>query len=208
MEDTLKKFIYTGLGLLSLTTSRIRETIDELINNRKITEEEGRRIIDDFAGMAKHHTADFEQQIETISLKYGKDFSFSAEEEIEMLKQRVAALESRLNYSDNEADSKAKPANEGKKISFLKHQQRKSEAMQLNSGPVEKVEDNERVSLGDKVLTPERKMEAERNRMQNQSDRPSQRRVEKDTQKATLDQPVLTPGKKVEQDMKDAEKES
>lgn len=206
MEDILKRFIYTGVGLLSLTTTRIRETIDELINNRKITEEEGRRIIDDFAQMTKSQTEDFEEQIRSLSSKYGQDFGFSAEKEIEKLKERVADLERRLEVESRGLEGK--PANERKKISFLKRQQKSLEANRPQRGPVEKVQKNERVSFGDEVLTPDKKMEAERGRIQSPHDRPSVTRQEKDTQKASLGSPVLTPEKKVEQDKREAQEGS
>lgn len=208
MEDVLKRFIYTGVGLLSLTTTRIKETISELVSNRKITQEEGRKIMEDFAEMAKNHTDDFEEQIQSMSSRYGMDFAFSPESEIAMLKERVAALESRLENDRPEIASsqalKNKPANERKRIIFQNRQQKKQETGRTDRSPAEKVANNERVSLGDEILTPEKKMEAEKFRTQNQTDRPSQRRAEKDTQKASLGNKVLTPEKKVEQDSKDA----
>lgn len=212
MEDVLKRFIYTGVGLLSLTTSKIKDTITDLVSNRKLTEEEGRKIMEDFARMAKDHTNDFEEQIQALSSKYGMDFAFSAESEIAMLKERVAALESRLEAANPEAASlplpKNKPANERKRILFQQRQQRKQEPARSNRSSVDKVIQNERVSLGDGILTPEKKMEAEKIRMQNQTDRPSQRRSEKDTQKASLGNKVLTPGRKVAQDNENSNKKS
>ena len=200
MEDILKRFIYTGVGLLSLTTTRVRETVNELVNNRKITEEEGRRIIDDLARMTRNHTEDLEEQIRALSSKYGQEFGSTAEREIERLKERVASLESRIDYSNFELEGK--PANELKRLSFIRRQQRKEESEFPQRGPIEKVQRNQRVSLGDEVLTPDKKMEAERMRGVSQPDRPSVNRQEKDVQKANLGGPVLTPERKVEQDTK------
>lgn len=152
MEETLKKFIYSGLGLLSLTTTKIIETVEGLIKDRKITEEEGKRIMDDLINKSKGQRQEFEDQFRSFSSKFEKASGTSAEEEIEKLRQRIEALEAQLNIS---------PEKSGKPASVANPSMEKKER-----SPVEKVEQNERVSLGDEVLTPEKKMEAEKKRMQ------------------------------------------
>lgn len=198
MEEILKRFLYAGVGFLSLTTSKVKETVDELINNRKLTEEEGKRIIEDFIQKTEHQQHDFEDQIRSVALKFGKDYNSSAESEIKRLKERIAILEDQLHSSGQE--KKEHPCNERKVELFQKRQKRKLEELRASRNPVEKVRMNERVSLGGAVLTPEKKMEAERQRLQHPESRPAFPRQEQDSQKATLGGPILTPDKKVEKD--------
>lgn len=187
MEDLLKKFIYTGVGLLSLTTKRFKEIVDELVRDSKISSEEGRRIVDDFVNKTSAQRKEFEEEIKIVAAKFGVDYGSTTPSEIEKLKERVSKLEQEL-YGQNRS---------GEDTTGSAAQQ----------AVVDKVKSNERVSLGHDVLTPEKKMEAERERLnQQQGNRPAAQRVEEDTQKANLGQPPLTPDKKMEQDRKRSSK--
>ena len=46
--DLIKNFVYAGVGLATLTTDKIKETIDDLVEKGKISDTEGKRIIEDF----------------------------------------------------------------------------------------------------------------------------------------------------------------
>ncbi len=206
MEDILKKFIYTGVGLLSLTTTKFKEVLDKLIRDRKISEDEGKRLFNDFLAKAKGSQEDFEQQINTVAAQFGKDFKKNTHDEMEELKNRVAALEDKLNSSSLNAENlrmERDPLQEQKRAAAGQAQSPEEKKEDSSSTAVNKVRNSERVSLADDVLTPQKKMEAERQRMQ-QQDRPASPRHEEDTQKANLGEPPLTPDKKMEEAKKNA----
>ena len=46
MEDLFKKFLYTGVGLVAMTTEKIQKSVDKLISDGKLSIEEGKKIID------------------------------------------------------------------------------------------------------------------------------------------------------------------
>ena len=48
MEDLFKKFVYTGVGLVSLTAEKLQKSIDTLVEEEKISEKEGKKIVNDF----------------------------------------------------------------------------------------------------------------------------------------------------------------
>jgi polyhydroxyalkanoate synthesis regulator phasin len=203
MEDILKKFIYTGVGLLSLTTTKFKEMLDELIRDRKISEDEGKRLLDDFLAKAKDSQEDFEQQINTVAAQFGKDYKKNTHDEMERLKERVAVLESKLNSSGAGTENltmERDPLQQQKRAAAGQEQSSESKKEERT---VNKVKNSNRVSLADNVLTPQKKMEAERQRMQ-QSDRPASQRHEEDKQKTNLGEPPLTPDKKMEEAKKNA----
>lgn len=205
MEDILKKFIYTGVGLLSLTTTKFKEIIDELVSDRKISEDEGKRIFNDFLAKAKGSQQDFEQQINSVASQFGKEYKKTTNAELEELKKRVATLESKLNASNLTTENlsmERDPLQEQKRKAAGQEGTSAGEEDMSKSTAVNKVKNSERVSFADDVLTPQKKMEAERQRMQ-QQDRPA-RRHEEDTQKANLGEPPLTPDKKMEDARKNA----
>jgi polyhydroxyalkanoate synthesis regulator phasin len=206
MEDILKKFIYTGVGLLSLTTTKFKEMLDELIRDRKISEDEGKRLLDDFLAKAKGSQEDFEQQINTVAAQFGKDYKKNTHDEMESLKERVAILESKLNTYGLDTENltmERDPLQQQKRAAAGQEQSTKNEREESTGSTVNKVKNSERVSLADDVLTPQKKMEAERQRMQ-QQDRPASQRHEEDNQKTNLGEPPLTPDKKMEEARKNA----
>ena len=208
MEDLIKRFIYTSVGFVSQTTTKIREVIDELIRDRKISEEEGKRIIEDFTNKTKSQAKELEDQVNSFSSKLNKGDEGSTESEIVRLKKKIQLLEERLVQANNSNRSSEEDFNESQRLTVehIPLQEKRAlfqQKLNEQSSSVDRVVNDERVSLGDEVLTPERKIKAEQKRMQSQEDRPSANRHEQDTQKANLSSPILTPGKKVEQDKKD-----
>ncbi|WP_017730104.1 hypothetical protein [Nafulsella turpanensis] len=159
------------------------------MKDSKISSEEGRRIVDDFISKTSAQRKEFEEEIKILAAKFGVDYGSTTQGEIEDLKARVSHLEQKMN-GNKEKMPLATPSPQDQQDTV-----------------VEKVANNGRVSLADEVLTPEKKMEAEQQRLkQRQEDRPAAQRVEEDTQKANLSQPPLTPDKKMEQDRKNISK--
>jgi polyhydroxyalkanoate synthesis regulator phasin len=48
MSTLAKKIIYTTIGAASVTNEKLKELVEDLIQNNQFTEEEGKRIIDSF----------------------------------------------------------------------------------------------------------------------------------------------------------------
>ena len=48
MEETLKKLVYAGVGLAAQATERIEETVNDLVKKGKISDKEGKKIVDEF----------------------------------------------------------------------------------------------------------------------------------------------------------------
>ena len=55
----MKKIIYTTLGVASVANEKFKELLEDLIQNNQFTEDEGKRIVDDFFG-------DIKSNIETV----------------------------------------------------------------------------------------------------------------------------------------------
>ncbi len=220
MEDAIKKFIYTSVGMIAQTSTKLQEMVNELIRDRKISEEEGKRIVEDFTSKTKAQTQEIEDQARSFSSKF-KSSGLSPEQEIEQLRAKIRMLESQLSQAENhstpaneiespgdiqEPSMERDPLQEKKELFLHKLEEQADETepdTAKESDSVTKVVNNERVSLGGDILTPEKKIEAEQKRMHQQADRPTADRREQDTQKANLSGPVLTPGKKAENDKRE-----
>ena len=47
MENLIKKVLYTGVGIVAATTERLQHSIDDLVERGKLSEEEGKKVVDD-----------------------------------------------------------------------------------------------------------------------------------------------------------------
>lgn len=97
MESLFKKFIYTGIGLVSITKERLQKNIDELVSNQKLSKEEGKKIVDDVMEKTESKRGELESQFRKISEEVMDKFNFATHKETEALKRRVEALEIRID---------------------------------------------------------------------------------------------------------------
>lgn len=96
MESLLKKFIYTGIGLVSITKERLQKNIDSLVSDQRLSKEEGRKIVDDVMDKTEAKRGELESQFKKVTEEVMDKFNFATSKELEALKRRVEALEIRL----------------------------------------------------------------------------------------------------------------
>lgn len=96
MKKLLKKLMYTGVGFASLTADRMKKAVDSLVSDGKISEEEGKRIIDDLKKNSEEKKAELEQKLDKLSGKLLKSFHLGSSKEIENLEDRISVLEALL----------------------------------------------------------------------------------------------------------------
>ena len=96
MEDFLKKFIYTGVGWISLTGEKFKNTIDNFIEEGKMSEKDGKKNIDEFFKNAETKKDEMEEQLNSLIDKLINKFSFADKDEISELENRISELEKEL----------------------------------------------------------------------------------------------------------------
>ncbi len=97
--DMIKNFIYAGVGLAATTTEKVKEAINDLVEKGKISDTEGKKIMDDFFKSTENTKDEFESKwnklSETLTSKF--DLKKNKEDnEVESLKKKIAELESKL----------------------------------------------------------------------------------------------------------------
>ena len=97
MEDLFKKFLYTGIGLVSLTKERLQKNIDELVSNQKLSREEGKKIIEDVMQKTSSGKGDLEAQLKKLAEEMMDHFKYARHKEVEALEKRVKALEVKMS---------------------------------------------------------------------------------------------------------------
>ena len=110
--DTLKNFIYAGVGLASTTSEKIKETINDLVEKGKISDTEGKKIIDDFLNTTEEKRAEFENKLKKTSEKISGKFDFlNKDKEVDSLKAKIKDLEGQISKLKNKTNTTAKKSN-------------------------------------------------------------------------------------------------
>jgi len=92
-EELFKKFVYTGVGMVSLTKDKLEKAIDELIKEGKIGNKEGEKIVKEFLKNAEMKKKEFEENLKKMIDKTVSKFNFATVKELEELNKRVKKLE-------------------------------------------------------------------------------------------------------------------
>ena len=96
LEGLFKKFVYTGVGLVALTKDRLQKTIDEMVKEDKISEQEGEKMVTDFFKNTESKKQELEDQLKTAVDKAISKFKFANSSKLEELTNRVKVLEQLL----------------------------------------------------------------------------------------------------------------
>lgn len=67
MDDLFKKFINTGVGFLSQGNKAVQTAIEKLVKESKISEQEGKKIMDDLIKGGEAKRADLEKQFKGLT---------------------------------------------------------------------------------------------------------------------------------------------
>ncbi|MEO0899541.1 MAG: hypothetical protein AAFY71_24235 [Bacteroidota bacterium] len=107
MEDLVKKFINTGVGMINAATEKLQETVDEFVGAGKEPKEEGKKIVENFqAEMQKQQEELMAKGKEMMASVEGRMPEFSLENlpVIKDLMARLDAIEKKLDERENQSE--------------------------------------------------------------------------------------------------------
>ncbi|GAB6097329.1 hypothetical protein JCM14469_35830 [Desulfatiferula olefinivorans] len=90
--EFMKKAMMTGLGMALKTQSEIEEFTREMINKSKMSEDEGRKFIDDMMKRYEDARKDMEKQIRDGIADYMSKADIASKKELDALKKEVEKL--------------------------------------------------------------------------------------------------------------------
>ena len=92
--EMVKNMVYAGVGLASMTSEKVKETIEELVEKGRISDTEGKRIVQDFFSSTEKRREDFESKFKMATEKVTEKFDFlTKEKEIQALNDKIQSLE-------------------------------------------------------------------------------------------------------------------
>lgn len=96
MEDLFKKFLYTGVGLVALTAERLQQAIEEMVDDGKLSKEEGKKVFGGLLEKTETKREEFEERFKAFTTKVIEGLNIPTRDEMEALQERVAVLEAKL----------------------------------------------------------------------------------------------------------------
>jgi polyhydroxyalkanoate synthesis regulator phasin len=106
MEDAFKKFLYAGVDLAAEVSTKFEESVKDLIEKGKISDVEGKKLVDELFEKTEARKEEFEAKYNEIKEKVGI-IKKTEEEILADLKSKVADLESKIGKVSTKATPKA-----------------------------------------------------------------------------------------------------
>ncbi len=110
MQDLFKKFIYTGVGLVSLTAETLKSSVDKMVEDSKLSTDEGKKMVEEFLKNTESKRDEFESQLKSLIEKVVANFKFISEGDFKEVLKRLETLEGDVTATAKEAASKMKDA--------------------------------------------------------------------------------------------------
>jgi len=110
MEDLIKKFFYTGVGLVALTAEKLQDSVKKLVDDEKISYEEGKRIISEIMEKSNERRAEFEKHLKKVADELSDKVKFNKTSSDDDLSSRLAAIEKKLGLEDSAKSNLVKKA--------------------------------------------------------------------------------------------------
>ncbi|PID77169.1 MAG: hypothetical protein CSB24_02835 [Deltaproteobacteria bacterium] len=96
MIDLIKKTMFTGMGFASLTKDKAEEVAQKFIDKGKMSELEGKRLVDELMAKSAKSREDMQKQIEDAVDVGLKKLNMARSDEIDDLRAEIAELRKQL----------------------------------------------------------------------------------------------------------------
>ena len=100
MIDLLKKTFLTGVGVAALTKEKIEELAKDFVEKGKITEQEGRALVDDLVTRSDESRLEFQKQIEEKVQAVLAKMNLAKQSEVDGLKEEIGELRKALENQE------------------------------------------------------------------------------------------------------------
>ena len=96
MFDLLKKVTLMGIGITSMTKDKIEELAKEIVGEGKLSEEEGRKLVEGLLKQADEARKDLEDRVEKLVKSALEKLDIPSRGEVEKLEERIKKLETQI----------------------------------------------------------------------------------------------------------------
>lgn len=96
MIDLIKKAMFTGIGVASLTKEKIEDVAQEFVEKGKLTESEGKKLVDELVVKSEESKEDVKKQVEELVNSSLEKMNIAKSSDIDELKSEIQALKEQI----------------------------------------------------------------------------------------------------------------
>jgi len=96
MFDLLKKATLMGIGITSMTKDKIEELAKEIVEEGKLSEEEGKKLVEDLLKQSDEVRNELESRVEKLVKSALEKLDIPSRAEMEKLQARIKKLETQI----------------------------------------------------------------------------------------------------------------
>ncbi|MCH2045100.1 MAG: hypothetical protein MK212_13360 [Saprospiraceae bacterium] len=110
MENIFKKVLFTGVGLVTSATERLQRTVDELVERGKMSEDEGKKVVEDVVKNTEAAKGEYENWFRKIVESTVEKMGLSKNEANTKFEKRLKRLEVKVGLLAKEVEAQKKRA--------------------------------------------------------------------------------------------------
>ena len=92
MIDLVKKAMFTGIGVMSLTKEKIEALAADFVEKGKLSEQEGKKMVEEMMARSEESKDELKKQIEQVVQATLGKMDIASKSDMEDLKKELAAL--------------------------------------------------------------------------------------------------------------------
>ena len=100
MIDLVKKAMFTGLGVMSLTKEKVEEIAGEFVAKGKLSEQEGKKLVQDILERSEESKGELKKQIELAVQTTLAKMDIATKSDMEGIKDELAELKESMKQSE------------------------------------------------------------------------------------------------------------
>lgn len=104
MIELIKKAMFTGLGVASLTREKIEDISREFVEKGKLSELEGKKLVDELLEISEKSKSEIKNQVEEHVTAALSTMKIATGKEIDELKQEIIALKQAIEENKVEKE--------------------------------------------------------------------------------------------------------
>lgn len=97
MIELIKKAMFTGIGLAALTKDKVEELANDFIEQGKMSEKEGEKLVDDIMKRSRESQQELTGQIEKLVKEGLEKVNLAKMSDMEILQDEIAELKQRIH---------------------------------------------------------------------------------------------------------------
>ena len=102
MFDLIRKAMLTGVGLASISIDKIDEIAKEMMEQGNLTEQEGRKLVQEMMGYAEKSKEQLEKQVAFYVEKALDKMDVARKKEVEELRETLLKLQEKIEKTEAE----------------------------------------------------------------------------------------------------------